>query len=336
MLATSAYRREAQQRQLAQAQRLRAEANFRRAREAVDQMLTAVSEESLANVPHAQAVRRSLLEKAAAFYHEFLAESATDPDLLYESAHAYSRLASVEAALGHGTEAARAHEREILLLGELLRREPEPGQGGYLRHLCRAHARLGRQLRGNGDSAAALTESGRSVEIAQSLVDRFPGDPANGQVLAQCLYEHAMHLQEAERMREAEAAFNRSVQILRAARPGEARPRRGSRPRPGLERPGGPESCQARHAEAVAILERAIVHQKAVLKAQPQDEAARVRLQTHYENLAIELLDAGKPREALEASATSSPWVRRSSRPIRNIPNTAATWRVGTSISPAS
>lgn len=85
VLATSAYRREAQQRELAQAQRGRAEANFRRAQDAVDQMLTEVSEKSLAEIPQAQPVRRQLLEKAAVFYRELLAEQVSDPALRYES-----------------------------------------------------------------------------------------------------------------------------------------------------------------------------------------------------------------------------------------------------------
>ena len=181
VLATSAYRREAQQRQLAQTQRLRAEANFRRARDAVDQMLTAVSEESLADVPHAQAVRRGLLEKAAAFYREFLAEPASEPALFYESAQAYSRLAVVEAELGHSTEAARARERQIALLEELLR--GEPGHAAYVRDLAWAHFHVGWLLRGNGDLAAGVGETGRAVAIAQPLVDRFPTNPDDRQKL---------------------------------------------------------------------------------------------------------------------------------------------------------
>ena len=110
------------------AQRDRAEINFRRARDAVDQMLTEVSEKALADIPQAEPIGRTLLEKAAAFYRDFLAEQAPDRSLLYDSAEAYSRLARVEAELGHPSEAAQAFERQIGLLQGLLKRKPERGR----------------------------------------------------------------------------------------------------------------------------------------------------------------------------------------------------------------
>ena len=60
--------------------------------------------------------------------------------------------------------------------------------------------------------------------------------------------------------------------------------------------------AQARHAEAVALLERAIIHQKEVVKAQPLNEEARELLRDHLENRAVALADLGQPREALEAA----------------------------------
>jgi hypothetical protein len=57
-------------------QRERAEANFREALDAVDQMLTEVGQEQLAQVPHLEQVRRTLLEKALKFYDKFLKEKS--------------------------------------------------------------------------------------------------------------------------------------------------------------------------------------------------------------------------------------------------------------------
>ncbi len=193
------------------AQRDRAEINFRRARDAVDQMLTEVSEKALADIPQAEPIGRALLEKAAAFYRDFLAEQAPDRSLLYDSAEAYSRLARVEAELGHPSEAAQAFERQIGLLQGLLKRKPERAE--YLRDLVWAHFRLAWQRRARADLDAALVEMGRAVDTAQTLVDRYPMNPADRKPLARSLDLHAVLLWQTGQLREAEAEFNRSIEI---------------------------------------------------------------------------------------------------------------------------
>src|SRR5262249_39781375 len=57
----------------------RAEANFLKTLEAVDQFLTEVGEKELAAMPHLEHVRRRLLEKALSFFEEFLQSRSADP-----------------------------------------------------------------------------------------------------------------------------------------------------------------------------------------------------------------------------------------------------------------
>ena len=67
------------ERDLAEARRLEAVANLRKAREAVDRMLTRVSEERLKDIPQVEPVQRALLEDALEFYRDFARQAHDDP-----------------------------------------------------------------------------------------------------------------------------------------------------------------------------------------------------------------------------------------------------------------
>ena len=71
----------------------RAAINLRRALDAVDQMLTRVGDEKLANVPLLEDVRRELLEDAVQLYGQFLEEVPDDPRVRLETAMTERRLA---------------------------------------------------------------------------------------------------------------------------------------------------------------------------------------------------------------------------------------------------
>src|SRR5262249_18797797 len=59
-------------------QRARAEANFAKAREAVDEYFTKISESKLLNVPGLQPLRKELLESARKYYQGFLNDRGQD------------------------------------------------------------------------------------------------------------------------------------------------------------------------------------------------------------------------------------------------------------------
>ncbi|MFI5456838.1 MAG: protein kinase [Isosphaerales bacterium] len=283
------------------AQRDRAETNFRRARDAVDQMLTEVGEKALAEIPQAEPVRRALLEKAAAFYRDFLGEHAADPALRGETARAYSRLGALEGDLGHFPDAARAFQQQIALLQELLKDDPENVQG--LRDLIWAHLRLAIHRRSIGDLGAAVLESGRANEIAQALALRFPGRRDDRKWLARTLDVHAVMLWQSGKLLEAFEPLRRAVEIYeQVIRENAADVRRGDLAG-ALNNLSILSRSQGKNAEAVDLLERAIAHQKEALKAEPKSVVARVFLRNQYENLAIALNALGKPNESLQAGS---------------------------------
>jgi serine/threonine protein kinase len=82
--ADQARRHEADQRDLAEKAQRQAEASFARARRAVDDSFTKVSESKLLDVPGLQPLRLDLLESALRFYDEFLNERGDDVALQAE------------------------------------------------------------------------------------------------------------------------------------------------------------------------------------------------------------------------------------------------------------
>jgi hypothetical protein len=86
--ATAARDAEGAARRNADAQRLHAEANFKKAREAVDEYFTKVSESKLLNVPGLQPLRKDLLESAGKYYEQFLRDRGTDRTVRVDAAQA--------------------------------------------------------------------------------------------------------------------------------------------------------------------------------------------------------------------------------------------------------
>src|SRR5205085_2539478 len=73
---------------VAKQERGRAEANFKHARAAVDEMLTRVSQDDLAHEPRMENVRRDLLHKALGFYERFVQDRSEDPRMRWEMGRA--------------------------------------------------------------------------------------------------------------------------------------------------------------------------------------------------------------------------------------------------------
>jgi tetratricopeptide (TPR) repeat protein len=104
-----------------------AEANFRKARQAVDEQFTLVSQSKLFDTPGFQSLRKDLLKSALRYYEGFLQQRPDDPELQVEVAAAYFRLFQVyENVESEPTaEALVAFEKGISLVEESLRAHPE-------------------------------------------------------------------------------------------------------------------------------------------------------------------------------------------------------------------
>ncbi len=95
--------------------------HLERALEAVDQMLSRVGDEKLANVPMLEEVRYELLEEAVQLYDQFLEDAPDEPKLRTGTAITERRKAQLLQLLGRSDDAREPIERSIRLLREELK-----------------------------------------------------------------------------------------------------------------------------------------------------------------------------------------------------------------------
>ncbi len=111
----------------AEAERSRgeAEAHFTKARAAVDELLSRVSQSHLLNVPGLQPLRRDLLRSAMAYYEDFVRERANDPTLKAGLATAVLQLAIIQRELGAADQSKESLHRAMGLLESALHDRPD-------------------------------------------------------------------------------------------------------------------------------------------------------------------------------------------------------------------
>ena len=94
------------------------------ARQAVDQMLTRVGGEELANVPLVQPIREALLQDALKFYEGFLKQSPSNAAVALEMAHILRWLSTIQRESGRTDEAVQTQRRNLELLQSLVASDP--------------------------------------------------------------------------------------------------------------------------------------------------------------------------------------------------------------------
>jgi serine/threonine-protein kinase len=156
-------------------QRDRADANFQKARQAVDDYLTRVSENKLLQspLPGLQPLRRELLQAALSYYQDFAEEHQDDPALTAELARAYYRVGKITAEIGSQDEA-RAASATACGLWETLVRD-EPARADYRAQLAGCYLALGRLEIRNPEGAA---EHLRYLEQARDLYAQLAAQEA--------------------------------------------------------------------------------------------------------------------------------------------------------------
>jgi tetratricopeptide (TPR) repeat protein/tRNA A-37 threonylcarbamoyl transferase component Bud32 len=100
----------------------RAERHFKKARQAVDDYFTRISENKLLGMPHLEPLRKELLESARKYYEEFAAEAAGDAKVQGDLATAVFRVASLAELIGTKKEAHAHYRRAVELYEEALAR----------------------------------------------------------------------------------------------------------------------------------------------------------------------------------------------------------------------
>jgi tetratricopeptide (TPR) repeat protein len=196
-------------------QRRIAEANLAAALDAVDQMLTRVGDETLADVPQMEGVRRTLLEDALRFYGGFLAQYGETPELRRLAGRAHDRVGRLRALLAEPA-AAEASYRESMRLLDGLAAE-QPGDLDALALAALARTDLGEMLASiparQGDAEVLLEEAARSFE---SLPTEGEGHEEAVTMLGTCEHNRALIESQTGRLPEARARFERVLELQRA------------------------------------------------------------------------------------------------------------------------
>jgi serine/threonine-protein kinase len=176
------------QREAAEKERDRAEDNFRKARQAVDDYFTQVSEDRLLQspLPGLQPLRKELLETALKYYREFATQHRDDPALQAELAQALVRVGKITNEIGQYDDAHTAFQEAGTIWRQLVRDDPDRVE--YQRGLAGALGELGRlQHRNLGRRAAGL----EALQESHALFERLArGDPDNRDLAAELAQSH--------------------------------------------------------------------------------------------------------------------------------------------------
>jgi tetratricopeptide (TPR) repeat protein len=105
-------------------QRNQARANFRLARQAVDEYGKKAAEDPRLKERGVQEVRKEWLQAAEKFYQEFIRQAGDDPEVRLDQARAYSRLAAISAEISTRAEAQKQYHKAQALWQTLLRDFP--------------------------------------------------------------------------------------------------------------------------------------------------------------------------------------------------------------------
>ena len=166
---------------LAERERVRAETNFRLAREAVDQMLTRVAED-MADKPHMEQIRRALLTDALKFYEGFLQQKRDDPSVRHETARAYWRVGTIHETLGNGPQAEEALRQAVALLEKL--GDEFPAVTVYREDLAGSRTDLAYRLVWTNKQVELTELRRRDLALWEKLATDFPAVPHYQQRLA--------------------------------------------------------------------------------------------------------------------------------------------------------
>jgi tetratricopeptide (TPR) repeat protein len=150
----------------------RAEESLRQARQAVDDLFTGVSENTLLNQPGMQPLRRDLLRRARDYYERFLGRSEHDASLRDELALAYFRVGLITEEVESPAKAMPSYEKARDIQSQLS--GDEPIRVDRLKALGDTLNALGRALQKQQQPERALKAFSAAIVVRKRLVEQTP------------------------------------------------------------------------------------------------------------------------------------------------------------------
>ncbi|HEY1065570.1 MAG TPA: serine/threonine-protein kinase, partial [Pirellulales bacterium] len=194
----------------AQQQFIRAEANFRQARDIVDTVCVRLSDQ-LAETPGAEQIRRELLEDALRYHRKFIAQASDEPTLQAELAASYFRVGGITQQIGKSDLALAAYEEAQKLWQKLVEQHPE--QKDYSRDLALCLNDVGLlfvQMQREAEAEGAFCQA---IARLDKLRHETPGDAALQSGLAMCYNNAGLLYSRTEKRKAARAAYRAATEI---------------------------------------------------------------------------------------------------------------------------
>jgi serine/threonine-protein kinase len=219
VLLNSAYARERDARTDAQTQRdeavkqqRRADANFVRARKAVENYLDKVTDHPLLRENDFHDLRQELLRTAVPLYDELVTQQADDPALQADRGAAYARLAGVRAALGETTKAVADYRQAVTVFAGTADRQQADARA--LHNLAAAQANLATLLFKLGQRDEGEAGYREAIRGRRKLAAEFPGAADYQESLALTHDGLGVLLRDGGRREQAEAEHREALRVL--------------------------------------------------------------------------------------------------------------------------
>jgi serine/threonine protein kinase/tetratricopeptide (TPR) repeat protein len=159
------------------AERDRAEASFRMARDAVDGLFMEVSQSPKLKARAMEQFRKELLLKSKDFYERFIREQFDAPEVRHDLGLAHQRLGEIQRELGDFAAAEDSLEKAVTTLSGLVQTQPEVAQ--HQRDLAASHSALGLVYYNTdrGEKARAAYEAALALQEKQTATDPQAPEP---------------------------------------------------------------------------------------------------------------------------------------------------------------
>jgi eukaryotic-like serine/threonine-protein kinase len=165
-------------------ERVKATANYELARQAVDDLFTQVSEDTLLNQPGMQPVRLELLAQAKEYYQQFLDSQGSSEELEDEFAQTYFRLGKITEAIDSYEAALLEYEKAYKIQQRLIREGEDSERLENVAALGTTANALARCWQQCGDEEKALSFYREAVNLREDYVDSRPSDEEGMRLLA--------------------------------------------------------------------------------------------------------------------------------------------------------
>lgn len=204
----------------AERNRLEAEANFDRARQAVELYLGRVNDHPRLQQADFQDLQRNLMETALPFYEEMSRTRGNHPKLRLDRSVALSRLGGIYQSIGRMDESGKAWQESLEIAAGLAAEFPQ--DPAYQEVLAGRYSSLATLLLASDRREESLTNYQRAEDLFGPLVKAWPDRPQYALGLSIAIRNKGTALNALERRAEARQAFTKAgalAETLAAAHP---------------------------------------------------------------------------------------------------------------------